>query len=321
MKVIRQFTGLSPIERGAVVALGNFDGVHKGHQTVIRAAAREANAMGAPLGVVVFEPHPQEFFKPEGEAFRLTPLPSKARILSDLGVDFIYALPFDTDLASKLAQEFVMDVLVDGMGIVHAVAGYDFHFGRSRAGNPAVLGYMGEMEGFGTTIVPAEMGNDEVHSSTRVRELLKHGKPREAAAILGRPWAVVGRVREGDKRGRTIGFPTANLSLDGYLKPAFGVYAAKVEITQGPEKGRRFDAVCNVGTRPTFDKDEALLEAHIFGFDGDLYTSDLAVHLIEFLRYERKFSGLDELKAQIQSDSDQARKLLETEPFPEVGED
>jgi riboflavin kinase / FMN adenylyltransferase len=313
MKVVRHYANLSPIDRGAVIALGNFDGVHLGHQAVLDAARREARSLGTPFGVLVFEPHPREFFRPEGEDFRLTPMPVKTRLLAARGADIVYALPFDTEMAAKLAQEFVLDVLVKGLQIVHAVTGADFRFGRGRAGDAAVLGYMGEMEGFGTALVRSVLGPHGEISSTRIRELLHHGKPEEAAKLLGRPWTVQGRVRPGDQRGRTIGFPTVNLALDGYLKPALGIYAIKVEVLDGNFAGRVFDGVGYVGKRPTFGKTDIILEANLFDFSGDLYNSEIAVEMRHFIRYDQKFDNVDALKAQMAKDAEQARKLLATE--------
>ncbi|HXZ68032.1 MAG TPA: bifunctional riboflavin kinase/FAD synthetase [Alphaproteobacteria bacterium] len=310
MKVVRQYNSLSPKDRGAVVALGNFDGVHLGHQAVLAAAKREALGLGVPFAVLVFEPHPREFFRPEGEDFRLTPMPVKARVLASLGADIVYALPFDTEMAAKLAQEFVIDVLVNGLQIVHAVVGEDFRFGRGRSGDAAVLGYMGEMEGFGTSFVKPIIGAEGEISSTHIRDLLRHGKPEEAAKMLGRSWAIQGRVRPGDQRGRTIGFPTANLTLDGYLKPAFGIYAIKVEVLSGSYAGMHYDGVGYVGKRPTFGKTDIILEANLFDFKGDLYDAEISVDMRAFIRYDQKFDGVDALMAQMAKDAERARALL-----------
>ena len=310
MKVVRQYNSLSPQNRGAVVALGNFDGVHLGHQAVLAAAKREASSLGVPFGVLVFEPHPREFFRPDGEDFRLTPMPVKARVLVALGADIIYALPFDTEMAAKLAQEFVIDVLIRGLQIVHAVVGEDFRFGRGRSGDASVLGYMGEMEGFGTTSVRPVIGAEGEISSTHIRELLRHGRPEEAAKMLGRSWAVQGRVRPGDQRGRSIGFPTANLALDGYLKPALGIYAIKIEVLSGAFAGKWFDGVGYVGKRPTFGKTDIILEANLFDFKGDLYDAEISVEMRAFIRYDQKFDGVEALMAQMAKDAEKARALL-----------
>lgn len=313
MKIIRHYEQVPPGLRGAVYALGNFDGVHRGHQQVIGRAAEIARDLGVPLGVLVFEPHPQQFFFPERPFFRLTPFRAKARLLERMGVDVLAALPFDERMSRMLAPEFVMDVLVNGLQTVHVVAGYDFRFGKGRGGDAAALRYMGEMEGFGTDIVDEVKNGGVTFSSTRIRTLLGKGDPRGAADLLGHWWTVETHVQQGDQRGRTIGFPTANLPLEDHVEPALGVYAVKIEIEDGPHKGH-YDGVANVGRRPTFNKQDVLLEAHIFDFAGDIYGAHAAVSFIEFIRPERKFDGLDSLKAQIARDSDKAREILASLP-------
>ncbi len=313
MQIIRHYEHVPPGLRGAVYALGNFDGVHLGHQQVIGKAAEIAKEMGAPLGVLVFEPHPQQFFFPDRPFFRLTPFRAKARLLEGMGVDILAALPFDQVMSQKLAPEFVLDVLVNGLHAVHVVAGYDFRFGKGRGGDAAALSYMGEMEGYGVSIVEEVQAGGVTYSSTRIRELLANGDPRGAADLLGHWWTVETHIQQGDMRGRTIGFPTANLSLEEHVLPALGVYAVKVEIEDGPHKGV-YDGVANVGRRPTFDKQDVLLEAHIFDFEGDVYGIHAAISFIEYLRPERKFDGLDSLKAQIAKDSARAREVLAALP-------
>lgn len=313
MQIIRHYEHVPPGLRGAVYALGNFDGVHLGHQQVIGKAAEIAKEMGAPLGVLVFEPHPQQFFFPDRPFFRLTPFRAKARLLEGMGVDILAALPFDQAMSQKLAPEFVLDVLVNGLHAVHVVAGYDFRFGKGRGGDAAALSYMGEMEGYGVSIVEEVQSGGVTYSSTRIRELLAIGDPRGAAELLGHWWTVETHIQQGDMRGRTIGFPTANLSLEEHVLPALGVYAVKVEIEDGPHKGV-YDGVANVGRRPTFDKQDVLLEAHIFDFEGDVYGIHAAISFIEYLRPERKFDGLDSLKAQIAKDSARAREVLAALP-------
>lgn len=309
MQIIRHYEQVPPGLRGAVYALGNFDGVHLGHRQVIGKAAAIAREMGVPLGVLVFEPHPQQFFFPDKPFFRLTPFRAKARLLEGLGVDALAALPFDEKMSQKLAPEFVLDVLVNGLHAVHVVAGYDFRFGKGRGGDAAALSYMGEMEGFGVSIVEEVQDGGVTYSSTRIRELLAEGDPRGAAKLLGHWWSVETHIQKGDQRGRTIGFPTANLPLEDHVEPALGVYAVKVEIEDGPHKGV-YGGVANVGRRPTFDKQDVLLEAHIFDFEGDIYGAHAAVSFIEYIRPERKFDGLESLKAQIAKDSEKAREIL-----------
>jgi riboflavin kinase/FMN adenylyltransferase len=302
--------------KGAVVAVGNFDGVHRGHQTLIAQARALANERNAPLGVLAFEPHPQEFFRPGAESFRLTPFRTKARLLAGQGVDAMYALSFDAEMAAKSAQDFVMEVLVGALAVGHVVVGPDFRFGKARAGDTAVLAYMGDMEGFGVTIVEPVV--DDLHgkiSSTRIRDALKSGRPEEAAGLLGHWWTIETRVEHGDKRGRTIGFPTANMRLDEYLKPAYGVYAVRAGVMDNDTVVSRHDGVANLGIRPMFETKAPLLETYLFDFEGDLYGKHLAVELISYIRPEAKLDGLEALKAQIARDSEAARLALPDLPL------
>ncbi len=317
MKIIRQYTDVTPGDRGAVVALGNFDGVHLGHRAVIRQAKKQADTLGVLLGVIVFEPHPREFFRRADKPFRLTSLSQKARLLEKEGVDILYVLTFDEELASKPAQDFIADILIAALGVVHVVTGYDFRFGKGRGGDVSVIGYMGHEEGYGVTVVdPVALqasavpdNDDEIFSSTRVRNCLRSGRPADAARLLGHYWTIEGVVQKGDQRGRTIGFPTANLSMNWLVEPALGVYAVKVEVLEGPDAGV-YDGVANIGRRPTFDKEDILLEAHLFGFSSDLYGLPIAVSVIDFIRPEQKFDGLEALKSQILIDSRSARDIL-----------
>ena len=291
------------------MALGNFDGVHLGHQALIGEAKRIAAATDKPLAVVVFEPYPREFFRPQDEPFRLTPLPVKARLLSGLGADFTIVVPFDAAMAAMLAQDFVLDVLKGALAVSHVVVGRDFQFGKGRGGDAAVLAYMGEMEGFGVTVfAPLPADGDTKISSSDIRTALKAGRPEEAARLLGHWWSVEGMVVRGDQRGRGLGFPTANLRLEERtLHPAFGVYAVRGRIA-GEE--RVYDGAANFGLRPMFKLQTPLLEAHFFGFSGDLYGREMTVELIAYLRGEEKFATLDALKAQMAADCANARRIL-----------
>lgn len=306
MIVVRHFEHVPEKARGAIVAIGNFDGVHRGHQALIAQGLELARAKGAPFGILAFEPHPQEFFRKTGEKFRLTPFRPKAEMLCRLGVDVMFALPFNARLAAMTGDQFIDDVLAKGLGVSHVITGDDFQFGKGRAGDAALLKSEGAKRGFEASVFEVVMA-DDAHkvSSTEIRKALKDGRPRDAAALLGHPWTVSGHVRGGDRRGRTIGFPTANISLKGYLEPALGVYAVKVTGL-----GQDFAGVANFGRRPTFDKQDTLLEVHLFDFDGDLYGRTLDVAFIEFIRPEMKFAGLDALKAQIQADGEKARAIL-----------
>ena len=305
MQIIHGYEGLTPGQKGHSVALGNFDGVHRGHAAVISAA--RALAPEAPIGVVSFDPHPRQFFQPDAPPFILTPQTQKAAKVAALSVDTLYVLPFNAALSKMTPEAFVRDVLVDGLGIVGVAVGSDFRFGAKRAGDSAVLQQLGEQFGFSCNALP-EVSDETggMFSSSAAREALREGRPEEAAAILGAPHAIGGPILKGDQRGRTIGFATANLSLDGLLTPKFGVYA----ITATLPDGRVFKGVANMGMRPTFEKTIPILEAHLFDFTEDIYGQDVSVALHHFIRPEKKFDGIDALKAQIAADAAAARDLL-----------
>jgi riboflavin kinase/FMN adenylyltransferase len=317
VRIFRHFEDVPAAFRGAVVAIGNFDGVHRGHRALIAQAKVQAEARRSPLAVLSFEPHPQEYFRPSPESFRLTPLRAKARLLADLGVDALFALTFDAEMARRSPQDFVENVLVKGLGISGAVVGHDFEFGQRRAGNLAVLSYMGEMEGFSVTAFDTvtahssnEKSGDEKISSTLIRQLLKQARPEEAARLLGHAWAVEARVEHGDARGRAMGFPTANMHLGHCLAPAFGVYAVRVTVLEGDRAVARHDGVANFGIRPMYQVNVPLMETHLFDFDGDLYGKYLSVELIQYIRPEAKFPSLEALIAQIAADAAKAREIL-----------
>lgn len=302
MQIFRHYENLPEAARGATIAIGNFDGVHRGHQALIA----HAKSLGGRLAVLVFEPHPQEFFRPDSPRFRLTPFRAKARLLEQYGVNTLFALHFDAAFASLSADDFISKVLVEGLGARQIIVGEDFQFGKGRTGNLDLLRQRGQELGVKvTTFDLVGEGATSKISSTRIREALREGKPDIAAGLLGHAWTVEGRVESGDQRGRTIGFPTANVSLEGYLEPALGVYAVRVEVG-----GNKYDGVANFGRRPTFDKKDVLLEVHIFDFAGDIYGQQIVVSFMKFLRPEMKFPGLDALKSQIQKDCQQARAVL-----------
>ncbi|MBC8267726.1 MAG: bifunctional riboflavin kinase/FAD synthetase [Rhodospirillaceae bacterium] len=309
MQIFRHFENLPTEVRGASVAIGNFDGVHLGHRAVIGEAGRIAHDQGIPWAVLSFEPHPRSLFMPEGEPFRLTPFRTKAHHIGDLGVDNLIVLHFDEAFTNLSADDFIRQVLVEGLGARHVVSGYDFVFGHKRAGNCELLLQKGQQEGFDFTCVSAVDDGQAVYSSTRIRECLRAGDPRAAALLLGREFEIDGRVEHGDARGRTIGFPTANLHLGEYLRPARGVYAIRAGIDEGSTT-RWYDGVANYGSRPTFDEKDTIFEAHLFDFDSDLYGQHLRIGLVDYLRPEKKFDGIDDLKAQIAIDSDNARRIL-----------
>ncbi len=313
LRVIRHPGPRSSYPRGAVLAIGNFDGVHRGHAALIGQVRERARAEGRPSAVLTFEPHPRSVFFPASEPFRLTPFRVKERELDRLGVALLFVRHFDRAFAAKSAEAFIEEVIVAAVGAAHVFVGYDATFGAGRRGTPEVLRAQGERYDFGVTVLEPVRGTDAgLYSSTHIRELLKAGKPREAAVALGRHWEIDGRVAEGDRRGRTIGFPTANLGLGEYLRPAFGVYAVRVcgDGPDDPLAGRLVDGVANIGLRPTVGGLVPRLEAHLFDTDCDLYGRHLRVALVEFIRPERKFAGLDALKAQIAEDAARARALL-----------
>lgn len=311
MRIYRHYDALPADARGAAVAIGNFDGVHPGHQTVIHEAGLIAGDMCRPWAVLTFEPHPRAFFTPDSEPFRLTPFRSKAQRIAELGADLLIVQRFDKAFSSLPAEDFVNTVLVDGLGAGHVVSGYDFVFGHKRGGNCELLLAMGAKKGFGFTAVNAQTDSSgEAYSSTRVRERLGDADPRGAAAILGQDFEIEGRVARGEARGKSIGFPTANIPLGAYLRPALGVYAVRAAIEQ--ENGEIWlDGVANIGVRPTFGSDGVVLEVFLFDFDDDLYGKRLRVRLVDFLRPEKKFDGVDDLKAQIAQDSAKAQKILQ----------
>lgn len=311
MRIFRHYTDLPDDARGCVVAIGNFDGIHKGHQVVIGEAGSIARAQNKPWAVMSFEPHPDSLFKPDAAPFRLTTMRTKAHMIESLGVDELLIQHFDMAFAGLTAEAFVDEVLVKGLGASHVVSGYDFQFGKKRQGNCDTLLHMGRERGFGFTAVPKVTDeNGIVYSSTRVRDCLKAGDARGAAYVLGRSFELEGRVEHGDARGRQLGFPTANLHLGEFLRPATGVYAVQAGLDEGSHT-TWIDGVANFGRRPTFHAaDDVVLEAHLFDFAGDLYGKHLRVRLIERLRDEQKFNGLEALKAQIALDCEKAKEIL-----------
>jgi len=307
MQIVHDWRDLPEALRGAAVALGNFDGVHLGHAHVLRAI--HAALPGAKLAVLTFEPHPRELFRLDDPAFRLTLSAERAEALAVLGVQIVYEMPFDRAFSLLSAEAFVDDVLHRGVGAAHLACGADFAFGHRRGGDVGFLAARAEALGIGLTVVPPLADAQGPISSTRIRRLLQDGYPERAAAELGRPWAVRGPVTHGEKRGRTIGFPTANVPLGRHLEPARGVYAVRARLADGTT----VPGVANIGRRPTVNEGtESRLEAHLFDWEGDLYGQEVAVALRAFLRAERKFASFDDLRTQIVADADQARGLLAT---------
>ena len=293
--------------RGAVIALGNFDGFHKGHQAVAREAIEWARAEGRPAIIATFDPHPVRLFKPEVPPFRLTTLEQRQELYLAAGATAMLVFHFDAELAGTSAEDFVHDLLGRRLGVVGVVTGEDFTFGKGRAGNRARLEELGREAGIAARAVPAVMDGGEPVSSSRVREALREGDPQEAARLLTRPFAIRGVVEHGDKRGRAIGYPTANLAIESYLRPKFGVYAVTGRVLA---TGQALQGAANIGVRPQFEPPRELLEPHFFDFAGDLYGQEIEVAFHHFLRPEATFDSLDSLVAQIDSDCTEARRLL-----------
>ncbi|PYG30415.1 bifunctional riboflavin kinase/FAD synthetase [Pelagimonas varians] len=307
MRIIRDYQFTTSKDRGASAAIGNFDGVHRGHQAVIE-LARQA-APGAPLGVMTFEPHPREYFAPDAPPFRLMSAEARASRLAKLGVDHLFQLNFNTALASLTPREFAQNVIQDGLGLRHVVVGADFCFGQKRSGTVANLKEFGAEMGFGVTIAKLlETGGIQV-SSTAIRTALSDGRPRDAAEQLGHWHRIEGKVIGGEQRGRELGYPTANMSIDGLHPPKFGVYAVLVEVMDGPHKGN-YRGAASVGVRPMFGENMPNIETFVFDFTGDLYGATLSVALVDYLRPELKFDGLDALITQMDADCVQARTIL-----------
>jgi riboflavin kinase / FMN adenylyltransferase len=310
MQIHRGYWSLPKAALHGVVAIGNFDGVHRGHRVLIEAATARVQEQGAPLGVVTFEPHPREVLAPERAPPRLTPLRVKARLLAELGVAHLFALAFNQHLMTKSPEAFVHDVLAGGLGIRHAVVGYDFRFGHRRAGDADTLARLGEEYGFGVTRIEPVAWRGEVCSSSRVRAAVAAGDVALARDLLGHPFLVEGRVVAGDRRGRELGYPTANLRTRGRgFWPADGIYAVRATWRDADDPIWR-DAVASLGVRPTFGGGERLLEIHLFEQEVDLYGRRLCCAFIERLRPEAHFAAIADLKAQMGRDCAAAREAL-----------
>lgn len=304
MKTINALSDMSEPHRGAVLAIGNFDGVHRGHQVLLKSAEAIAAREGKKLGVLTFEPHPRRLFQPDEPPGRLTPMDVKAWRLKEEGVDILFSLSFDWDFASQSAQDFIQKILKQGTGAAHVVVGHDFRFGQLRKGTPV------DIQNAGIAVSVIDEVSDavgQVYSSSRARQLLRHGDIDAANAILGWEWEMRGTIIKGDQRGRELGYPTANMTLGETVHPAYGVYAARVNI-EGEEEWH--DAAINIGIRPMFEIPEAQVESYIFDFNRDIYGKTLRVRPVKHLRGEAKFNTLEELKKQIADDCRQAAKLL-----------
>jgi len=305
MEIIRGLHSLQKHHRNNVVTIGNFDGVHLGHQKIIRQLKSRAESLNVPLTVITFHPNPQEFFAPDTAPAKLTCFYDKMRLLEKYGVDRVINIPFNAKLAQMEAEDFIKKILVDGLETKHLVIGDDFRFGKKRKGDFSLLMESGKNYVFNVEATPTYSVDDERVSSTRIRQTISNGNLAQAAKLLGRSFHVSGHVAHGDKRGRTIGFPTANIRLNRQIAPTNGVYAVKIT---GLEK--TYHGVANVGVRPTVDGSQYLLEVHLFNFDQSIYNKRISVHFEQFIRDEQKFNGLDALVEQIKHDSATAQNLL-----------
>ena len=310
MKILHGWKNLDAADRGAAVALGNFDGVHLGHQRVIADAARRAVELAAPLGVISFEPHARMHFEPDAAPFRVMTARQLARTVAGLGADRLYLLPFGVEMASFTDRDFVSEVLVAGLGVRHVAVGFDVTFGKGRTGDPDSMRRYGEEYGFTVSVAQkVEDGAGKI-SSTAVREALRAGRPELAAAIMGRPFAIEGLVQKGRQLGRKLGFPTANVPLGDYVAPRFGVYATRTRLADG----RAFGGVANIGVNPTTGIVDPRLEVWLFDFDEDIYGEVIETDLIAFLRPEEKFGSIDAMVEQIRHDERQAKAILAAQP-------
>ena len=305
MEIVHGWHDVAPALKGAALAIGNFDGVHRGHRAVLDAAKAAAGRLGCAAGAMVFEPHPRKFFQPAKPLFLLTPLERKLALLASCGLGMTAVLRFDAELSALSAEDFVREVLVGAFGIRHAVTGYDFFFGKGRQGTPEKLRAFGERYGFGVTIIEAVGDSGEIFSSTRIRELLAEGNVAAAADMLGAWWTASGLVESGAGRGTGLGFPTANIRLDRDQALGHGIYAVRVRMG-----GERHDAAAYLGTRPTFDAGPPLLEVFLFDFDGNLYGRTIEVEFVGFVRPDAKFRSGTDLAAQMEVDVAKARAIL-----------
>ena len=309
MQVLHDTDDVPASARGASLAIGNFDGVHRGHQALLEVTREEAHKLRRHAGVILFEPHPREFFQPERPHFRLTPLPLKLELLERFGLDLAVVLAFDAALAALAAETFIERVLVAKLAAAHVVVGYDFRFGKGRGGDPETLKRVGAAHGLGVTVVAQVAAAGEVFSSGAIRAELGQGDVKGAAQMLGWWWRVAGTVTGGAKRGTGLGFPTANIALAPGTALAHGIYAVRVHLD-----GTWHPAAAYLGTRPTFDDGAPVLEVFLLDFDGDLYGRKIEVEFIDFIRPDLRFAGAEALKAQMAQDCDAARKILGAAP-------
>ena len=309
MRIIRDTHFIDPNDRGAAAAIGNFDGVHLGHQAVIDLTRKAAADAVTPLGIMTFEPHPRSYFSNDSNPFRLMNAEARAHRLEKLGVEKLYEVPFNDALASLSARDFAQTIIADQLGLKHVVVGADFCFGQGRKGNAKTLADMGAEMGFGVTIAPMMQVGDADISSTAIRQALSDGRPADAAKMLGHWHRLENIVIRGDQRGRDLGYPTANMSIDGLHPPKFGVYAVKIDVRDGPHAGS-YNGAASIGVRPMFGENRPNCETFIFDFKGDLYGTTVSVALVAYLRPELQFVGLEPLIIQMDADCVTAREIL-----------
>ncbi|MGR3290078.1 MAG: bifunctional riboflavin kinase/FAD synthetase [Paracoccaceae bacterium] len=309
MRTLSFWNGLKSDDQGACAAIGNFDGVHLGHQSVIDITRKQAKRSGSLLGIVTFEPHPREYFAADTPAFRLMSAETREHRFAKLGVERLYQLPFDAILAGLTAEQFAKEVLSDGLGLSQVVVGADFQFGKNRDGDVDALIRYGTKFGFDVTVADLVLSDGKEVSSTAIRNALADGRPRDAAEMLGHWHRIDGEVFGGDQRGRELGYPTANMSINRLHPPKFGIYAVKVDVLTGPHAGI-YNGAASVGIRPMFGENKPNLETFVFDFSGDLYGEHLSIAFVEYLRPEAKFDGLDALVRQMDDDCLRARAIL-----------
>ncbi|WBT37568.1 bifunctional riboflavin kinase/FAD synthetase [Hyphomicrobium sp. DMF-1] len=309
MLIVNGSSSVPPEAKGAVLALGNFDGVHRGHRVLISRAKEEARRIGRPAGVLLFEPHPREFFAPDEQHFHLTPHEEKLAVLDELGLDLAVVLPFDATLAGLDAGRFIEDILVGALFVSHVVVGYHFFFGRNRTGSAETLREAGKAHGFAVTVVEPVAERGEPFSSTAIRLLLAEGDVRGAAHALGRQWRVRGPVIGGAQRGTGLGFPTANVAMPKGTGLGHGIFAVRVKLD-----GKELEGAAYLGTRPTFDDGKPVLEVFLFDFDEKIYGHEIEVSFVEKVRSDRKFATSEELVRQMEADCAKARQILAAEP-------
>jgi riboflavin kinase / FMN adenylyltransferase len=313
MQIFDRYDDIPASAQGSVLTIGNFDGVHRGHQALLRVVQARARELERPAAALVFEPHPRQFFQPDKPHFKVTPLPRKLALLEQFGLDLAFVLPFAAEFAQLTAAAFVERVLVAGLAVRHVVIGYDFRFGRKRTGDPEALQKAGLAHGFGVTIVPQVGGAGEVFSSSAIRAELAQGDVGGAAQMMGHWWRVAGKVVAGAGRGTGLGFPTANLKLPRDVALGHGIYAVRIHID-----ARVYQAAAYLGTRPTFDDGDPVLELFLFDFAGDLYGREIEVEFIEFVRPDAKFASIEALKEQMAQDTARALEILASAPAEPV---